>query len=102
MRPRRESWVTQSARLLLLLAAAGLILADEVSSQPAPAGEAVIARHVTIAPTWFDPSTAPPPITPLRILYALHHGLVRPPPGPKNGHNLAEAWTESPDGTMYE
>jgi peptide/nickel transport system substrate-binding protein len=86
----------------LLLAAAGLILADEVSGQPAPAGEAVMAWHVTIAPTWFDPSTAPPQITPFGILYALHDGLVRPLPGQKIGNSLAESWTESPDGLMYE
>jgi peptide/nickel transport system substrate-binding protein len=86
----------------LLLAAAGLILADEVSGQPAPAGEAVMAWHVTIAPTWFDPSTAPPQITPFGILYALHDGLVRPLPGQKIGNSLAESWTESPDGLVYE
>src|SRR3989440_7220975 len=102
MRPRRESWVTRSARLLLLLAAAGLILADEVSSQPAPAGEAIMAWHVTIAPTWFDPSTAPPQITPFGILYALHDALVRPLPGQKMAPSLAESWTESPDGKVYE
>ncbi|OLC17188.1 MAG: hypothetical protein AUH29_02785 [Candidatus Rokubacteria bacterium 13_1_40CM_69_27] len=60
------------------------------------------AWHVTIAPTWFDPSTAPPQITPFGILYALHDALVRPLPGQKMGNSLAESWTESADGRMYE
>jgi hypothetical protein len=28
----------------------------------APSGQVVVAWHVTIAPSWFDPSTAPPQI----------------------------------------
>src|SRR5207253_4807944 len=73
-----------------------------VYGQPTPVGEAVMAWPVTIAPTWFDPSTAPPQITPFGMLYALHDALVRPLPGQKMGNSLAESWTESPDGLMYE
>mgnify|MGYP003694036305 CR=1 FL=1 len=62
----------------------------------------MIAWHVTIAPSWFDPSTAPPQITPFGMLYALHDALVRPLPGQKMGNALAESWTESPDGLRYE
>jgi peptide/nickel transport system substrate-binding protein len=62
----------------------------------------VMAMHVTIAPTWFDPSTAPPQITPFGILYAIHDALVRPLPGSKMAPSLAESWTESPDGLTYE
>jgi peptide/nickel transport system substrate-binding protein len=71
-------------------------------AQTAPAGELVAAWHVTIAPAWFDPSTAPPQITPYGLLYALHDGLVRPLPGKKIGASLAESWKESPDGLTYE
>src|SRR5438876_11317672 len=67
-----------------------------------PAGEVVVAFHVTIAPSWFDPSTAPPQITPFGVLHALHDGLVKPLPGQKMGNSLAESWTESPDGLTYE
>src|SRR5437660_5625481 len=70
----------------------------DLAGQPTPAGEAVMAWPVTIAPTWFDPSTAPPQITPFGMLYALHDALVRPLPGQKMGNSLAESWTESPDG----
>jgi peptide/nickel transport system substrate-binding protein len=74
----------------------------KASGQPAPVGEAVMAWPITIAPTWFDPSTAPPQITPFGILYALHDALVRPLPRQKMGNSLAESWTESPDGLTYE
>ena len=57
---------------------------------------------VTIAPSWFDPSTAPPQITPFGMLYAIHDALVRPYPGQKMGPSLAESWKESPDGKTYE
>src|SRR5881409_2123796 len=87
---------------LLLGAVATLGMAEGAGGQPAPAGEAVMAWHVTIAPSWFDPSTAPPQITPFGILYALHDALVRPMPGQKMGPSLAESWTESPDGLVYE
>jgi len=74
----------------------------EASAQAAPAGEVVMAFHVTIAPSWFDPSSAPPQITPFGILYALHDAVVRPLPGKKIGPSLAESWTESADGRVYE
>jgi peptide/nickel transport system substrate-binding protein len=93
--PRRVvSWLL--APVLILLLAGG------AAGQAAPAGEAVMAWHVTIAPSWFDPSTAPPQITPFGLLYALHDAVVRPLPGQKMGPSLAEAWTESPDGLVYE
>src|SRR6266545_4802389 len=77
-------------------------LAGPVMGQAAPAGEVSVAWHVTIAPTWFDPSTAPAQITPFGILYAIHDGLVRPlPGGQRMGKSLAESWTESADGLTY-
>src|SRR5438309_578359 len=88
--------------LLLVLVVLTLGAAREAVGQQTPAGEAVMAWPVTIAPTWFDPSTAPPQITPFGMLYALHDALVRPLPGQKMGNSLAESWTESPDGLMYE
>jgi peptide/nickel transport system substrate-binding protein len=93
----------QRPRLALLAAALALLfLTGEAAAQAAPAGEAAMAWHVTIAPSWFDPSTAPPQITPFGILYAIHDALVRPYPGQKMGPSLAESWKESPDGRVYE
>src|SRR5438552_322376 len=73
-----------------------------VGDADAQTGESVIAWHVTIAPSWFDPSSAPAQITPFGILYALHDSVVRPLYGGKVGPGLAEAWSESPDGLTYE
>ena len=93
-----------AGRIVLLPALVMLSLgaAPEVTGQPSLAGEAVMAWPITIAPTWFDPSTAPPQITPFGILYAIHDAVVRPLPGQKMGNGLAESWTESPDGLTYE
>ena len=81
--------------LVLMTAVLSLGVAPGPASEPAPAGEVVIAWHVTISPSWFDPSTAPPQITPFGMLYALHDALVRPLPGQKMGTSLAESWTET-------
>src|SRR6476660_2211249 len=81
--------------LLLLLGAAP-------ATAQSPAGEVAVSFHVTLAPTWFDPSTAPAQITPFGVLYAIHDALVRPLPGQKMGPSLAESWTASPDGLTYE
>src|SRR6059036_3691561 len=93
----------RSHHLAGLLAAASFILAMvAVAAAQTPTGEAVMAWHVTIAPTWYDPSTAPAQITPFGMLHSLHDALVRPLPGQKMGPSLAESWTESPDGVTYE
>jgi peptide/nickel transport system substrate-binding protein len=88
--------------LSLLVVAVVLGALAPAPAVAAPSGQASMAWHVTIAPSWFDPSTAPPQITPFGILYALHDALVRPYPGHKMGPSLAEAWKESPDGKTYE
>ncbi len=80
------------SRLLLIVA---LILgAGATAANAEPRGKVTIAWHVTISPAWFDPSTAPPQITPFGMLYAIHDALVRPYPGYKMGPSLAEKWEE--------
>src|SRR5256886_11660425 len=88
--------------VLLLVVTLTLGAIHEVFAQTTPTGEAVMAWPVTIAPSWFDPATLPPQITPFGILFALHDALVRPLPGQKMGNGLAEAWAESPYGLNYE
>src|SRR6266700_1726385 len=73
-----------------------------IAAGPVPSGRVVVAWHVTISPSWFDPSTAPAQITPFGMLYAIHDALVRPYPGQKMGPSLAESWEESEDGKTYE
>src|SRR5438093_191881 len=104
--PSREGRIMRASRrsFVLVLTAAVLMLGTirEARGQAPPAGEVIIAWHVTIAPTWFDPSSAPPQITPFGTLYAIHDALARPMPNQKMGASLAESWTESPDGKVYE
>src|SRR6184192_4185437 len=61
------------------------------AAAPAPAGRVVIAWHVTISPSWFDPSTAPPQITPFGMLYAIHDALVRPKKRQNTRHTLPQS-----------
>ncbi|HET7342904.1 MAG TPA: ABC transporter substrate-binding protein [Methylomirabilota bacterium] len=85
-----------------VIVAVALLLAVAAPAAAQPAGEVSVSFHVTVAPSWFDPSTAPPQITPFGVLYAVHDALVRPLPGQKMGPALAESWKESPDGLTYE
>lgn len=93
-----------AARLVMAPLLAALLLTSGAAPSEAqtPAGEVTVSFHVTLAPSWFDPSTAPPQITPFGVLYAIHDALVRPLPGQKMAPSLAESWTESPDGLVYE
>jgi peptide/nickel transport system substrate-binding protein len=101
MTPRRIlPWYCLVA-LSLLVGLVGIGASAPVAAQT-PSGQAVMAWHVTIAPSWLDPSTAPPQITPFGLMYALHDALVRPYPGYKMGPSLAESWKESPDGKTFE
>src|SRR5713101_8374309 len=86
----------------IVLAAVLLLAAPPPATAQTPAGELTVSFHVTLAPSWFDPSTAPPQITPFGVLYAIHDALVRPLPGQKMAPSLAESWTESADGLVYE
>src|ERR687883_384860 len=88
--------------LLLVVALFTLAWASGLGAQPRPRGELVWAWHVTIAPAWFDPTEIGNLITPFGILYTLHDALVRPMPGQRMGNSLAESWSESPDGLVYE
>jgi peptide/nickel transport system substrate-binding protein len=89
-------------RTLAFLASLLVGCSIAAAEQRAPSGRVVMAWHVTIAPSWLDPSSAPPQITPFGMLYAVHDALVRPYPGQKMGPSLAEAWSESEDGLVYE
>ena len=60
------------------------------------------AVHVSLAPTWFDPAETPGIGTPFMILYALHDALVKPMPGNAMAPSLAESWSMSKDGLVYE
>src|SRR6202158_4795430 len=68
----------------------------------APEGQMTWAVHVSLAPSWLDPAETQGVIVPFMILYALHDALVKPMPGQPMAPNLAESWTTSRDGLVYE
>jgi peptide/nickel transport system substrate-binding protein len=88
--------------VLALMAVLIAPLIPDAIAQGKPEGEMVLAWHVTIYSAWFDPIDTPSQITPYGALHALHDALVRPLPGEAMGNSLAESWTESPDGLVYE
>src|SRR5438874_4507025 len=94
--------LSRALRQFLLVAVVALGAVAATAAGAEPSGKATIAWHVTISPSWFDPSTAPPQITPFGMLYAIHDALVRPYPGQKMGPSLAESWEESEDGLTYQ
>ena len=68
----------------------------------APVGQMTWAVHFSLAPTFFDPAETPGLITPFLVLYALHDALVKPMPGKPQAGSLAEPWSVSGDGLVYE
>jgi len=68
----------------------------------APEGQMTWAVHISLAPTWFDPAETSGIITPYMLLYALHDAMVKPMPGNPMAPSLAESWSMSPDGLVYE
>src|SRR5881409_3594395 len=95
-----DAYATRARVVLLAALAVAAAAAPALAAEPA--GEVTVSFHVTLAPAWLDPSTAPPQITPFGVMYAIHDALVRPLPNQKMGASLAESWTESRDGLVYE
>jgi len=88
----------RSGRLIALA-----LLALALSAGRAPAADQLTwAVHVALAPSWFDPAETPGVITPFMFLYALHDALVKPMPGQPLAPSLAESWSASRDGLVYE
>jgi peptide/nickel transport system substrate-binding protein len=67
-----------------------------------PEGQMTWAVHISLAPTWFDPAETSGIITPYMVLYALHDAVLKPLPGQPLAPALAESWSMSPDGLLYE
>jgi peptide/nickel transport system substrate-binding protein len=74
----------------------------EVSGQSQPDGQITIAFDASIATSFLDPAETPGIGTPFVFLYATHDALIKPLPGVNMAPCLAESWTESADGLVYE
>src|SRR5256886_1285864 len=82
-----------------------VLLMSRVSSSgasEAPEGQMTWAVAISLAPTWFDPAETAGILTPFMILYALHDAMVKPMPGNLMAPSLAESWSVSSDGLLYE
>jgi peptide/nickel transport system substrate-binding protein len=74
----------------------------EAAAQAKPEGEMRWALYVTLSPQWFDPAEVIGFLTPFWVMYALHDAVVKPMPGNHLTPSLAESWTVSSDGRVYE
>ena len=83
--------------LVVLLLVAVLPARAEV-----PAGQVTWGVPVSLPPAWFDPAEATGILIPFMVYYALHDALVKPMPGNSMAPCLAESWSVSPDGLVYE
>src|SRR5262249_44789595 len=88
--------------MTLLIAMIVLAVLAVAPASAAPEGQMTWAVHVSLAPTWFDPAETSGIITPFLFLYAMHDALVKPMPGALMTPSLAESWSVSPDGLVYE
>jgi peptide/nickel transport system substrate-binding protein len=79
-----------------------LLFAWCAPADAAPEGQLTWAVHTTLVPAWFDPVEMPSVITPFMILYGLHDAVVKPMPGQAMAPSLAESWSASKDGLVYE
>src|SRR5229473_2255116 len=68
----------------------------------APEGQMTWALHFSLAPTLFEPAETPGVVSPFMILYALHDAMLKPMPGKSMAPSLAESWSMSPDGLVYD
>jgi peptide/nickel transport system substrate-binding protein len=85
---------------LVLVALTVLVTGGPVAA--APEGQLTWAIHVSLAPTWFEPAETSGIITPFVVLYAMHDAMVKPLPGNAMAPSLAESWSASPDGLVFE
>jgi peptide/nickel transport system substrate-binding protein len=86
----------------ILVAVLALALVAPTSGLATPEGQMTWALHFSLAPTLFEPAETAGVVSPFMILYALHDAMVKPMPGKSMAPSLAESWSVSPDGLVYE
>jgi peptide/nickel transport system substrate-binding protein len=77
------------------------LLAYNAPAHAAPEGQLTWGVHTTLVPAYFDPAETLAG-TSFMVLYGLHDALVKPMPGKALAPSLAESWTASPDGLVYD
>src|SRR5262245_12307578 len=98
----RDTFLGLTRRHVLALLALGSTATAPGFGVAAPEGQLTWGVHVSLAPTWFDPAEVSGIITAFMVLYALHDAMVKPMPGQSTAPSLAESWTVSADGLIYD
>ena len=88
--------------LFTTLGILGLLTLGASPGAAAPEGQMTWGLHFSPTPAWFDPGETSGATTPYIVLYALHDAMIRPTPGHPMAPGLAESWTTSADGLVYE
>ena len=104
---RRKSHSIRTARragqsILGVIALTLLIEASCPAKAATPDGQVTWAVAISLASSWYDPAEASGIITPYMVYYALHDAMVKPMPGNALASSLAESWSLSDDGVVYE
>jgi peptide/nickel transport system substrate-binding protein len=86
-------------RVLTAFVASLIILATVDSVGAGPEGQITWAEHTTLVPGWLDPGETE---ILTGSLYALHDAMVKPMPGGDRVPSLAESWSRSSDGLVYD
>jgi peptide/nickel transport system substrate-binding protein len=105
VRGGRNAAPTGGRRRILAFAALLALALASICPRPsiaAPEGQLTWGVHISLAPAWFDPSEAQGLITPFMVLYGLHDAMLKPMPGQSLAPSLAESWTLSDDGLLYD
>ena len=92
--------VRQSTLAFLIVTV--LVGAPYPAKAAGPDGQLTWAATISLAPTWLDPAEAAGIITPYMVYYALHDAVVKAMPGEPFAPSLAESWSLSDDGLIYE
>src|SRR5262249_25942358 len=83
--------------LLVLLA-----LLVPVPASSGPEGQMTLVLNISTAARWFDPSESEALITPFIFYFMIHDAMVKPLAGNPMAPSLAESWSASADGLIYE
>src|SRR5262245_8768305 len=86
----------------LLAFSLAMFFAPAAARANAEPGQMTWGAHISLAPTWFDPAETSGIITPFMVIYALHDAMLKPMPGNPMAPGLAESWSVSPDGLVYD
>jgi peptide/nickel transport system substrate-binding protein len=87
--------------LSLALCGAAVLGTPATGGAANPEGQMTWAVHVTLAARWLDPAESEG-ITPFMVLYAVHDAVLKPMSQVLSTPSLAESWSASPDGLVYE